>query len=71
MTHNIYGKYVLNYANASEYWKERYHCEGRTPHHLFVRAFLWDKTPEGDDYWQTIDRMWTNTLKLDLKIDIV
>ena len=70
MMNNIYGKYVLNYANAPDHWKHSYHFEGDTPKELSINAFLWDQTPEGYKYWKTIDKMWRSKLKYDLNIKI-
>lgn len=25
-----------------------------------LNAFRWDKTPEGEEYWQELDDMWCN-----------
>ena len=27
------------------------------------RAFRWDETPEGRDYWKDIDRIWNDIVK--------
>ena len=74
MMHNAYGKYVFNYANASDYWKLIYHRGGAiTPNKFFLRAFSWEKTPEGEDYWRNLNKMWGwKLLKLltDLKVEI-
>ena len=26
-------------------------------------AFWWDKTPEGYEYWESLDNLWYNTVK--------
>lgn len=69
MTYDVYGRYVLNYANASDYWKQTYHREGDTPTRLLLRAFFWEKTPEGNAFWSDLNELWRNRLKFDFKIE--
>lgn len=63
ITHEAYEKFVFNYANVSNSWKNTYHDEIGTPNLLLVRAFLWGNTPEGQDYWDNINDLWLKKQK--------
>lgn len=62
-THKSYGKFVFNYAHASDYWKNNHHDETGSPNQLMAGAFNWDYAPEGQFYWQALNALWSYRLQ--------
>lgn len=61
LIHEVYEKYIFNYANASSYWKYTYHIAVGNPDEFIMSAFLWNATPEGDPFWNRINDLWKKT----------
>ena len=62
--HDLYGKFVLNYARAENSWKKECHIEGSTPNQYILRAFSWADSPEGHNYWSKFNELWRCKVRL-------
>lgn len=61
--HGLYGKYVFNYINASESWRDDFQNKSGHPYHFILRAFYWKETPQGESFWRSINEMWLHELE--------
>ena len=66
INHNILDQYIKN-VDAKRV--KKFVNYGISFYYIIDASFLWKRTPEGEDYWRNIHKLWQHQYRITTNID--